>query len=64
MINEKLKNLRLKHKLTQKELSELTGLSQQHISKIETGKIVPNFRTVLKISSALSELPTFEFEDF
>jgi ribosome-binding protein aMBF1 (putative translation factor) len=39
--NEKgtiLKGARLKEELTQKQLSEKTGISQRHLSEVETGK--------------------------
>ena len=40
--------------MTQKELSELTGVSQQHISQIESGKYSANLQTVEKLCEALN----------
>ena len=51
-IGESLKNLREHKHITQKQLSEITGLSQQHISKIERNEIKPNIDTFLKIMNA------------
>lgn len=34
-----LKELRIAKNLTQEELSALTGVSQQHISKVENGRV-------------------------
>jgi Predicted transcriptional regulator with C-terminal CBS domains len=42
MINETIKLRRVEQKLTQQELSERSGVSQQLISKIENGKAQPS----------------------
>ena len=54
MINETIKLQRIKMKLTQQELSERSGVSQQLISKIETNKAQPSLRTITKLAEALS----------
>ena len=43
-----LVNIRKKEKITQKELSDITGLSQQMISRLETGTTDPTLRTLSK----------------
>lgn len=48
-----IKEIRVRKKLTQKQLAELVGISQQHISKIETGLNIPSYATVKKIANAL-----------
>ena len=34
-----LRELRIKENITQEQLSALTGVSQQHISKVENGRV-------------------------
>ncbi len=45
--------LREKHRLTQLELAEKTGLPQAQISRIERGVISPTSTTLAKIAEAL-----------
>lgn len=47
---EKLKALRLKHKLTQEELGEKLYLSRTSISNYEIGKNEPNIETIIAVS--------------
>ena len=53
-IGESIRELRTYQNVTQKELAERTGLSQQHISDIENGKVIPTFATFEKILEALN----------
>jgi transcriptional regulator with XRE-family HTH domain len=53
MINEKIKLRRIQQKLTQQELSDKSGVSQQLISKIENGKAQPSLRTITKLANVL-----------
>lgn len=41
--------------LTQKELSELTGITQADLSKIENGNANPSLNTLLKIAKGLGK---------
>ncbi|MGT2755443.1 helix-turn-helix domain-containing protein [Streptococcus ovis] len=50
MFTKNLKELRLKYNLTQKELAETLGTSQQTYMKWETGKMSPTLRTIEKIA--------------
>lgn len=51
MLTSKIvKNMRLRAGLTQKQLGKALSLSDMTISRYESGKIVPNFETVLKIA--------------
>jgi len=53
-LKDKFKQARQKKNLTQKELAELTGLTQATITKIETGLTKkPNIDVAIKISDAL-----------
>ncbi|MFQ6064094.1 MAG: CBS domain-containing protein [Candidatus Bathyarchaeia archaeon] len=49
-----LKRLRIEAGLTQRELAELAGVSQAHISKIERGSVDPRLSTVNKILQVLT----------
>ena len=53
-IGESIRNLRTYQNITQVELSERTGFSQQHISDIECGKIIPTLATFERILNALN----------
>lgn len=48
-----LKAARLQHGWSQAELGQRVGLPQMHISRIETGKIVPRFDTLLDLVRVL-----------
>ena len=45
---------RTKRNVTQKQLSELSGIDQSNISKIETGEYSPSLKTMKKIADALN----------
>jgi predicted transcriptional regulator len=49
-----LKRLRLDAELTQRKLAELVGVSQAHISKIESEKVDPRLSTVNKVLQILA----------
>ncbi len=49
------------HSLTQKQLSELTGISQADISRIETGNAHPSFATMKKIAHGMGMHLHFQF---
>ena len=48
-----LKTIRLKKKLTQKELADRLGVIQQHVSRVESGQENVTFDTLYKIANAL-----------
>ena len=50
IFKEKLKELRVYHNLSQKELAEKLEVSQRSISSWETGFRQPDFETLEKIS--------------
>lgn len=58
-----IRKLRISKHITQKQLAKLTGLSQQHISKIENGLVDPNYATLEKIANALGYKIAWERED-
>lgn len=47
---EKLKALRLKHKLTQEELGKKLCLSRTSISNYEQGKFEPDINTIIAVA--------------
>ena len=53
MYSQDLKSVREGKKLTQMDLSEISGLPQSHIAKIENGQLLPNHRTRLRIERIL-----------
>ncbi len=50
---QEIKNLRKKAELTQKELAELTGLSQSYIARLESGDLNPTYDNIKKIFNVL-----------
>jgi transcriptional regulator with XRE-family HTH domain len=48
-----LRAARKRRKLTQVELSKLTGIHQAHLSKYETGLVTPETKTVRRLEQAL-----------
>ena len=53
MYSQDLKSVREAKKLTQMDLSEISGLPQSHIAKIENGQLLPNHRTRRRIERIL-----------
>ncbi len=56
-----LRALRLSRKMTQAELAEKAGLTQQHIAKIEKGITQPRLGTLQKIQKALGASNPHEY---
>lgn len=51
---ENLHRIRLEKKMSQSDVSKITGLSQQAISRIETFQYSPSLPTLIKYMSALN----------
>ncbi len=51
LFGERIKGLRIEKKMTQQELGNIVGLTSTGISYWESGKAVPNFETLVKISN-------------
>ena len=49
----RIKEIRERVGMTQVELSEKSGISQEHISRIENGKFSPNVKTADKLAEAM-----------
>ena len=63
-MNNRLKVLRTEKNITQDELANLCGISRTTVNSIETGKVIPNGDTMLKLSKALGEPIEKIFLDF
>ena len=50
---QKIKQARKTKNLTQEKLSEISGVNEKHISKIETGVYFPTYATLSKLLKAL-----------
>lgn len=48
-----IRQYRAKQKISQEKLSEITGISQQHISNIENEQVNPSIEVLLAIANAL-----------
>ena len=60
LFSKNLKKYRNLKGLTQEQLSEITGISQDHLSEIERGKKTPSFKRFILIAEAL-ETPAYKF---
>jgi len=56
-----LLNVRKEKNLTQKQLSELTGINQADISKIERGTANPSLRTLQRLATGMDMNVKIEF---
>ena len=54
LVAKVIQNARRNAKLTQAELAEKIGISEKHLSKIETGKNYPALDTFIKILNILN----------
>ncbi|MBW2731656.1 MAG: helix-turn-helix transcriptional regulator [Deltaproteobacteria bacterium] len=61
-VGRRIRQLRLKTKRTQREISEQTGLAVSYLSRLENGRITPSVRTLTKLSTALA-VPVTSFFD-
>jgi transcriptional regulator with XRE-family HTH domain len=62
-IGTKLNQLRTREALTQRDLSERTGLTIATISRIEQNQVEPRLSTVRKLADALGVHPSQLIED-
>ena len=65
-ITESLKSLRLARGLTQQQLARETGISQQNLSRRETGTHIPNLADCIRLADfygiSLDELADRDFD--
>lgn len=53
LVGTNLRRIRLEKKLTQEELSELSGFTQQYLSTVESGQANPTIVTIYEIAIAM-----------
>jgi DNA-binding XRE family transcriptional regulator len=53
LLGQRLRDLRQERNVTQVVLSARAGLPQSHISEIESGAMLPNLITIIRIAAAL-----------
>jgi len=51
MIGKKLKYMRVKNKIKQSDLSNMTNIPKKNISQYENGKLQPTFEIIEKIAN-------------
>ena len=61
VIMEAIMKARIETGLTQKELSEKTGISQADISRLEHGTANPSIKTLQRIAAALDRKLSIQF---
>ena len=57
LLGGRVRELRLKRRLTQVEFAEMLGVPQARVSEIERGTRVPNLETILRVAAALGCKP-------
>lgn len=53
MIELRIKEIRLKRKMSQEELSKISGISASYISELESNLKIPTILTLCKLAEAL-----------
>jgi transcriptional regulator with XRE-family HTH domain len=53
-----IREVRLTHNMTLRQLSKLSGVSKSHLDRIETGESDPTLNTLVKIAKALKVKPS------
>ena len=52
-VRENIRDTRTAKGITQRQLELLSGIKQQYLSRIESGQVIPNIKTLDKIAKAL-----------
>ena len=63
IIMKAMLNARKEEGLTQKELSDRSGITQSDISKLENGNANPSIRTLKRLANAMGKTLKIEFVD-
>ena len=53
LFGERLREIREKRGLTQKQVAAATGIPHTHVSSIERGMLMPTLLTILRLAAAL-----------
>lgn len=59
LLGKRIKEARLKNKLTQEDLAEMVGVSSVYISHIEVASSKPSLETLVKICNSLNTTPDY-----
>jgi transcriptional regulator with XRE-family HTH domain len=62
-VGKRIKTVRESKNMTQEELAEITGLSNNYISNIECARSIPSINTLLKICNASETTPDYVLLD-
>ena len=62
-VGQRIKRARIEHKLSQAELGEILGCSNNHVSHVEIGQTKPSLPFILKASYALQKSLDYFFFD-
>lgn len=63
LIGKRIKNCRLKMKLTQERLAEASGIGIQHLSKIENGRVSLSLTCLAALATALQTTTDYLLAD-
>ncbi len=58
-----IKKIRLQQKRTQQEIADFCGFTKSHLSKIESGKVMPSIGVLAKIAEALQTKISFLLDE-
>lgn len=59
---DRIARLRIDNGLTQEQLAQACGLKQPHIARLESGKTMPDWKTLWRVAEALGVHVRIEFE--
>ena len=62
-IGKKIAEIRIKHKLTQEKLAEMSNYSANHIAKLESARTNPSFNLLINIAKSMN-IPLRDLFDF
>ncbi len=62
LLGKNIRRIRIKKGISQEQLAMRTGVTQSHISRIESGNFNPTLDTIAKIAEALGKSLTSLFE--
>lgn len=57
-----IKNFRKDKQITQKQLSDLTGIKQSNISRLESGRLMPTLDSIINIALELGYMVDINFK--
>ena len=64
VLKERIVFYRKRAGLTQKQLAEISGVTQANISRMENGSAVPSIESLVKIADSLGLKLVIDFDDY